>query len=284
MAAFCFHEMNFKAKCMWQLEGDFDLQSLTESIRNSGVLEIRDRMLSVSGGRVLDVGTQYGNFITVMMKSMKSYKAFVGVDISEENLEKAREEVTEDSVEFKLMNAEELEFEDDTFDTVCISYSLHHLENIGAVLGEMLRVLKPGGRLILQEIFSDDDQSDAQQTEILTHHLDARLDRMEGTPHYDTLSRKQIKDIVNGLGMSTVEVFETAWSLNCLDCDKAQQCEDPKSEYNMKHGQDEMDDVLKRAKELPETDDIQREANSLIERLERTGYQSASLLFFICQK
>ncbi|MHA2072056.1 MAG: methyltransferase domain-containing protein, partial [Candidatus Thorarchaeota archaeon] len=211
-------------------------------------------------------------------------KAFVGIDISEEDLEKAREEITDESVEFKLMNAEKLKFEDDTFDTICISHSLHHLDHKDAVLGEMLRVLKSGGYLILQEIFSDDDQSEAQRTEILTHHMDARIDRMEGIPHFDTLTRNQIKELVKGLGMSTVEVFETAWSLNCLDCDKAQECEDPKSEFNMKNGKEEIDDLLKRAKDLPETDDIQEEAKHLLDRLERTGYQSASLLFFICKK
>jgi hypothetical protein len=148
----------------------------------------------------------------------------------------------------------------------------------------MLRVLKSGGYLILQEIFSDDDQSEAQRTEILTHHMDARIDRMEGIPHFDTLTRNQIKEIVKRLGMSTVEVFETVWGLNCLDCDKAQECEDPKSEFNMKNGKEEIDNLLKRAKDLPETDDIQEEAKHLLDRMERTGYQSASLLFFICKK
>jgi len=259
------------------------LQSLTDSIRNSGVLEIRDRMSSISGGRVLDVGTQYGSFISVMMKSMKDYEAFVGIDISEDNLEKARETITEDSVEFELMNAEELTFDDSSFDTVCMSHSLHHLENVDDVLGEMMRVLKPGGRLILQEIFSDKDQSEAQMTEILTHHMDAKIDRMDGIPHYDTLTRQQIKDIVNGLGMSSVEVFETAWGMNCLHFDKAQQCEDPKSDYNMKHGREEIEDVLRRAKEHPGTEDIQQEANLLSDRLERTGSHSASVLFFVCK-
>ncbi|MHA1905419.1 MAG: class I SAM-dependent methyltransferase, partial [Candidatus Thorarchaeota archaeon] len=121
------------------------MQSLTESIRNSGLLDIRNRLESISGGKVLDIGTQHGDFIRAMMKSMKNYEAFVGIDISEKDLEekdleKARESFPDDPVEFELMNAEALSFDDDSFDTVCLSYSLHHLENVEVVLREMMRV------------------------------------------------------------------------------------------------------------------------------------------------
>ncbi|MHA2190799.1 MAG: class I SAM-dependent methyltransferase [Candidatus Thorarchaeota archaeon] len=200
------------------------MQGLTESIRNSGVLEIRNRLESMSAGKVLDIGTQHGDFISAMMKSMKNYEAFVGIDISEKDLEKARESFPDVPVEFELMNAEELSFDDDSFDTVCLSYSLHHLENVEVVLREMMRVLKPGGHLIVQELFSDDDQSEAKITDILAHQLDARLDRMSGIPHFEAYSRQQLKDIVNRLGMSRVEVYESTWPLKCLDCDNMQKC------------------------------------------------------------
>ncbi len=260
------------------------MQSISETIRNSGVIEIRDRLSSLSGGRVLDVGTQHGSFITVMMKSMKDYEAFVGIDISEKDLEKARDAVPDDSVEFRIMDAEDLKYKNDSYDTVCLSYSLHHLENVDIVLGEMMRVLKPGGHLILQEMYSDGDQTDAQRTEILEHHLGARIDRVEGIPHYDTFSRQQLKDIVNGLGLSSVEVYETAWSLKCLYCENSHQCEDPRSEYNLEFGREEIQRILDRAKDHSEMDDVQDEARLLLERVENTGLHSASLLFFICKK
>ncbi|MGY5875884.1 MAG: class I SAM-dependent methyltransferase, partial [Candidatus Thorarchaeota archaeon] len=136
------------------------MSSLTESIKNSGALDIQNRLQSMSGGRILDVGTQHGSFISTLMKSMRDYEEFVGIDILEENLEKARESFSDGPVKFELMNAEELSFDDESFDTVSISFSLHHLENVRAVLGEMVRVLKPEGHLIIQEMFSDDDQSD----------------------------------------------------------------------------------------------------------------------------
>ena len=259
------------------------MQNLTDSIRNSGVLEIRDRLSSFSAGRTLDVGTQHGDFITTLMKFVKDYEAFVGIDILEKNVEKARESFHDEPVEFELMNAEELSFDDESFDTVCISYSIHHLENVKVVLREMMRVLKPGGHLILQEMFSDEDQSEAKITEFLTHHLGARLDRMNGTPHFDTFLRQQLKDIVNVLGMSRVEVHEVTWYLKCLACENTKKCEDPKSEYNMDLGREEINEVLQRAKDHS-SPEIQTEAERLLERVKTTGYHSASHMFFICKK
>jgi ubiquinone/menaquinone biosynthesis C-methylase UbiE len=54
-------------------------------------------------------------------------------------------------VTFLEMDTECLKFEDDTFDAVCISYSLHHLENIDRVSAEMKRVLKPDGILLFRK-------------------------------------------------------------------------------------------------------------------------------------
>ena len=260
------------------------MERLTDSIRNSGVLKIRDRLSTVSGGRVLDVGTQHGDLIRTLMKTMKDYDSFVGIDIAEDDLEKARKSVKDESVSFELMNGEELTFDDESFDTVCLSYSIHHLENVNAVLVEMLRVLKAGGHLIIQEMFCDGDQSDAQHTETLTHHLDARLDRMEGIPHYETYSRQQLNDFVRELPLNKVLVFESSWGLKCLYCDNQFDCEDPKSEENMKIGRNEIENHIKRSEHVSGAEEIHNEAKQLLERLESTGYQSASILFFICEK
>jgi SAM-dependent methyltransferase len=232
----------------------------------------------------LDVGTQHGDFISTLKKTMKDYDSFVGIDISKDDLEKARKAVKDDLVTFELMNGEELTFDDATFDTVCLSYSIHHLENVTVVLREMMRVLKPGGFMIVQEMHSDGNQSEGQRTETLTHHLDAKLDRLEGIPHFDTYSRKQLMDFVRELGMSNIEVFESSWGLHCIYCEDSQRCEDPRSEYNIKTGRREIENHIRRAKSIPGTEDIQSEAEQLLKRLESTGYQSASILFIICEK
>lgn len=260
------------------------MQELTKKVKDSGVLEIRQRMGQISGGCILDVGTWQGDFIGTLMKSLKDYKEFVGIDISAKDLEVARESYQGKPVRFEVMNAEDMTFDDGSFDTVCISYSLHHLESVGAVLEEILRVLRPGGHLIVQEEYSDGDQSDAQRTEILIHHLDSRVDRMNGIPHVETFSRQKLIDIVNDLGMSKVETYESTNSLKCLFCKSMKECEDPKSERSIKLGLNGIDRILESAKDLSSFRDIGREAEHLRERAKRFGFESSSQLFFICVK
>ncbi|MHA1925897.1 MAG: class I SAM-dependent methyltransferase, partial [Candidatus Thorarchaeota archaeon] len=109
----------------------------------------------LSLAEILDVGTQEGDFINTLMKTLRGYNSFVGIDISPDDLKKAREQFKDDSVDLMEMNAETMSFPDNHFDTVCISYSIHHVENIDTVLAEMHRVLKPGGNFIIQELYSD---------------------------------------------------------------------------------------------------------------------------------
>ena len=44
---------------------------------------------NIDGGRVLDVATQDGHFVQILMDHLKSYSEIVGVDISEQAIETA---------------------------------------------------------------------------------------------------------------------------------------------------------------------------------------------------
>ncbi|MDF1540504.1 MAG: class I SAM-dependent methyltransferase [Candidatus Thorarchaeota archaeon] len=258
------------------------MQELTPAMKSSGAVPICVRLGEISGGNILDVCTQDGSFIGTMMKAFRNYDSFVGIDISEENLEKARKKFSDEPVEFILMNTESLIFDDDSFDTVCISHSIHHLENPIHVLKEMLRVLKPGGHLILQELFCDDNQSEAKQTDILIHHWGAKIDTMRGEPHFETLPRKQIRNFVTALGLNDIEEFESKRYVKCLFCENQEKCEDPMNSIDF--AIEEVDRVLQRIVDHPEYNKFGQEAHLLRERIRTTGFESASLLFFICKK
>jgi len=117
-----------------------DLENLPIRLAASGAVKMRLRLGLISGGKVLDVATGPGDYIDTMMKALRDFDCFVGIDISEKALESARKRFGGRPVKLVNMNAELLEFDDDSFDTVCMAYSLHHLERIDKVLAEMCRV------------------------------------------------------------------------------------------------------------------------------------------------
>ncbi|MBK9107946.1 MAG: bifunctional demethylmenaquinone methyltransferase/2-methoxy-6-polyprenyl-1,4-benzoquinol methylase UbiE [Saprospiraceae bacterium] len=92
--------------------------------------------------------------------SFEAAKAFPNsiidaVDLSDGMLEKARKIVLEKKLEFQINliqgDAEALNFESNTFDTVFIGFGVRNFENVEKGISEMFRVLKPGGSLLILE-------------------------------------------------------------------------------------------------------------------------------------
>lgn len=77
-----------------------------------------------------------------------------GIDISQVGIDEARQQAQvlglQAQLSFQLMNAEALSFDDDSFDLVCGSGILHHLD-LHTATEQILRVLRPGGRAVFFE-------------------------------------------------------------------------------------------------------------------------------------
>jgi len=154
--------------------------------------------------KVLDVGTGPGNFIGVLNLAFPKAK-FTGVDPDEESLATAAEKFPE--AVFQKMTGETLAFNDNSFDVASISMVLHHLSDVQQTLKEMKRVVNPGGWLIVNELFSD-DQNPAQEVHKQMHHFRSRIDRMNGITHNEAFSRKQIVDQIENAGLKVELKFE----------------------------------------------------------------------------
>jgi len=111
-------------------------------------------MANVSDGqRVLDVGTGTGVVALEIAKAVGHEGRCIGIDLSEKMLEAAitnarRVNLTE-RVDFKVMDAESLQFEAANFDVVVSLFALLHFPDPATALNEMFRVLKPGGTLVV---------------------------------------------------------------------------------------------------------------------------------------
>src|SRR5246500_5710555 len=101
------------------------------------------------GGRVLEVGVGTGISLPLYAPQVRIF----GTDISEAMLKKAKQRVAEFRLKniegLAVMDAEKLEFSDDSFDVVMAQYVVTAVPNPEAALDEFARVLRPGGELII---------------------------------------------------------------------------------------------------------------------------------------
>jgi SAM-dependent methyltransferase len=122
-------------------------------ITGSSRRAFRDKLVEagLSGKRVLE----YGSGASAQAFFLAAQGATVtGIDISpvavEQGTRKAADEQLEERVDFRVMDAERLDFPDGVFDIVCGSGVLHHLD-LSLAYAEIARVLRPGGSAIFVE-------------------------------------------------------------------------------------------------------------------------------------
>jgi len=169
--------------------------------------KLEERLKNESGGKILDVATGKGGFVERLTGLFKDFDSILGIDPAANRIGEATAKLAKDNIQFAVMNGENLALENDSFDTVSISNSLHHLVRVEPVLSEMKRVLKPGGQIIVCEAFSD-NQSEVQMSGVLMHHWWAEVDRTQGVSHNDTYTRQSLIDFIRPLELEGLETFE----------------------------------------------------------------------------
>jgi ubiquinone/menaquinone biosynthesis C-methylase UbiE len=109
---------------------------------------------SLPGERILDVGCGTGNF---SLKLAAAGAVVTGVDLSEEMLTVARRRAAGEgrSIDFLPGAGESLPFDDGSFDAAITMATLEFVDDPEKVLGEMLRVTRPGGRVLVGVINRD---------------------------------------------------------------------------------------------------------------------------------
>ncbi len=103
---------------------------------------------------ILDIATGTADMAIMACRLLNPDKV-VGIDISlqmlEEGAKKVDKEQLVDKVELLRGDSEAINFAENTFDAVMAAFGVRNFENLEKGLIEMLRVLKPGGRLVILE-------------------------------------------------------------------------------------------------------------------------------------
>ena len=102
-------------------------------------------------GKVLDVACGTGDMACELQKQGCSV---VGIDLSEKMLSIARQKAS--AATCLIADAEQLPFEDGTFDAVTCAFGVRNFVHLEKGLSEMLRVLKPGGCMVILELATPD--------------------------------------------------------------------------------------------------------------------------------
>ncbi len=227
---------------------------------------LMESLSGMSGGRVLDVATGGGRFIDRLKSAFGDIDEVIGIDITDEGFDEARRRFEGDPVGFVVMDAANLEYPDESFDTVAMAAGMHHLDDIPAVLSQMMRVLKPGGTFVLREMYRD-NQNEKQKTDVLQHDWYATVDRLLGLTHHPTLTRGKIIDYVRALGLSDYLLLEHL----CEDCPRS------KGETIDKEIS-EMNEHIAKVKGCPQYGRLMAELDRIIVRLRAVGVSCQAAL------
>ena len=223
----------------------------------------KDILGQIPANRVLDVATGGGNFIHFLLEGLQDYTEIIGVDNNERAAAAFNEAFKENpKIKFQMMDAHKLDFEDSSFDLVCISNSLHHLDPV-PVLHEMKRVLRPNGFLLVSEMYRD-GQAETQMTHVHLHHWWAAVDMLNGIQHRETYTRQGLLDLVSELNLKDLKTF-----------DLSDLSDDPKNPDIIAELEPVFERYIQRAEGHPE---LQKRGEELKERVKEIGFHGATTL------
>lgn len=103
------------------------------------------------GDRLLDAGCGTGDVVRALAGLVGAHGTVVGIEPSATMLDEARRRTGESShnVEFRSGDIARLDFDDATFDGVTCERVFQHLDTPDAALAELVRVIRPGGRIVV---------------------------------------------------------------------------------------------------------------------------------------
>ncbi|MDE0786007.1 MAG: bifunctional demethylmenaquinone methyltransferase/2-methoxy-6-polyprenyl-1,4-benzoquinol methylase UbiE [Porticoccaceae bacterium] len=137
--------------------GSYDLMN---DLMSGGIHRLWKRMtIEMSGVRkghkVLDIAGGTGDLAAKFSRIVGPEGTVVLADINDSMLKVGRDRLVDrgivDNVQFSQADAQHLPFPDNTFDVITIAFGLRNVTDKDMALRSMLRVLKPGGKLLILE-------------------------------------------------------------------------------------------------------------------------------------
>lgn len=161
-----------------------------------------------TGDLVVDLACGPG---TLALRFAPQVRRVYGLDLTPAMLSSARQTAMKEALanlDFALGDAQNLPFPDRAFDIAVTSYSLHHMPDPARVVREMARVVKPGGRVGIIDIFASEDPKAAA--------FSNRIEKTRDPSHTRTLAKSELARLLVDAGLRVLgsEVEEPARSFD----------------------------------------------------------------------
>ncbi|MGB9792707.1 MAG: class I SAM-dependent methyltransferase [Thermacetogeniaceae bacterium] len=121
--------------------------SLIDEVTVSRLARIVEKLGIKAGSTVLDAGSGTGVLIPFLRQAVGREGRIVALDFAEEMLRRAREKHGDENITYIVGDLARTPFLDCVFDEIICNSCFPHLQDKPAAAKEMLRILKPGGRV-----------------------------------------------------------------------------------------------------------------------------------------
>lgn len=173
-----------------------------------------EHMHLAPGMRVLDIATGKGAALIPAAHRVGPEGRVIGIDLSHAILHEAEHAVRMEgltNVELHKMDAEHLEFPDQSFDAVTCAFALFFFPNIKAALGEMYRACKPGGCLAIT-YFNKAPPPFSPGFPILIQQLMAYRVGVQ-TPQPLAYTTQEVEALLNRSGFRSIEIYNEIYDI-----------------------------------------------------------------------
>jgi ubiquinone/menaquinone biosynthesis C-methylase UbiE len=165
-------------------------------------------------GPVLDVGTGTAQIPIALCQSAPGARV-VAVDMAEAMLNVGRINVVRhnlaDRIELFREDAKALSFADGSFAAVISNSIVHHIPEPGGVLAEMVRVLRPGGRLFVRDLLRPADEGTLHAlVEAYAAGANGHQRQMFADSLRAALSLAELRDLIAALGFDPAAATQTS--------------------------------------------------------------------------
>jgi len=195
------------------MDNPAEAQAYDAMDHNQPNLAFVDRLLELGIDRcktALDLGTGPGD-IPILLCGPTSDLSITAVDLAYSMLELAKHKVELAGLPRRItlaqMDVKQIDLPDDSFDAVFSNTILHHIPEPAAMLAEAARVLKPGGLLLIRDLYRPEtlDQLNAL-VDLHAAECDAEQRRLFGESLHAALTPDELRNLAQQNGLDDAQV------------------------------------------------------------------------------